>query len=393
MRLLPRSQEFGSRSTFFADLIAGITVAIVALPLALAFGYASGLGAAAGLTTAIIAGLVAAVFGGSNFQVSGPTGAMVVVLAPLVNQFGAKSVLLVGFGAGLILMTAALLGIGHHVHKLPTALVEGFTAGIAVVIALSQVKEITATSMSLLISVVIAIAVYIAAHYLPKLPVSLLLVLAATGLNQLGLGLQTVGELPSNLFAFDGNFFDFKWALVVPMFSVAALAALESLLSARVADKLAGGSQKHDADRELLGQGLANVSSVFFGGMPATAALARTAVNVRTGAKTRSSAVVHSIVLAIAVLALAPLFSQIPLAALAGVLVATAAHMVKPSELFKTARQSWLDAIVLCATLIATVFTSLTEAVIIGGLLWLALSRTGLKTAQPPVDQDETLGD
>ncbi|MFM6980898.1 MAG: SulP family inorganic anion transporter [Micrococcales bacterium] len=381
--------------TFVADAIAGITVAIVALPLAIAFGISSGMGAEAGITTAIIAGFVAAVFGGSNYQVSGPTGAMVVVLAPLVATDGKAAVLFVGFGAGLILIIASILKIGHHVHKLPTSLVEGFTAGIAVVIAMSQLPELSESTAALVTGLVTALGIYLAAHFLPKLPTSLAAVIIVTVINQFGLNLKTVGDLPTNLFNFDLGFFNQSnyLNLVIPIFSVAALAALESLLSARVADRMAANGSEHNADKELRGQGLANLASTLFGGMPATAALARTAVNVRSGAKTRAAAAIHAVVLAVVVLAFAPLFSQIPLAALAGVLVATAAHMIKPSELLKTAKASPLDAIVLVITLLATIFTNLTTAVIIGGIIWFALRKTRLKTTEPPVDQDETLGD
>ena len=174
------------------------------------------------------------------------------------------------------------------------------------------------------------------------------------------------------------------------------LAALESLLSAKVADRMRGGGEKHDANKELFGQGIANLVVPFFGGVPATAALARTAVNVRSGATSKSSALIHSIVLAAVILLAAPLVAKIPLAALAGVLLATTAHMVKPRELIHIARISWLDAIVMVATFIATVTLNLISGVLVGLALALALRKTKLgriSRTYPVVDEAETLGD
>jgi SulP family sulfate permease len=177
---------------------------------------------------------------------------------------------------------------------------------------------------------------------------------------------------------------------------VAALAALESLLSAKVADKMRGGGEQHDSNRELFGQGLANIAVPFFGGVPATAALARTAVNVKSHAQSKLAALSHSVILAIVVLLFAPLVAQIPLAALAGVLLATTARMIKPRELIALAKETRLDALVLIATFAATIFIDLISAVIIGLILSLALRRTRLAAIDrryPPVDENETLGD
>jgi SulP family sulfate permease len=184
--------------------------------------------------------------------------------------------------------------------------------------------------------------------------------------------------------------------LIPSAFAVAALAALESLLSAKVADKMRGGGEKHDSNRELFGQGIANIAVPFFGGVPATAALARTAVNVRSNAQSKLAALSHSIILALVVLAFAPLVSQIPLAALAGVLLATTARMIKPRELLTLAKETRLDAIVLVCTFTATVFIDLISAVIIGLVISLALRKTTLAKIDrryPPVDERETLGD
>lgn len=402
------------------DLLAGLTVALVALPLAIGFGVASGAGAAAGIATAIVAGLVAALFGGSRFQVSGPTGAMTVVLIPLAATHGIAAVLLVGFLSGLLLIAMGALRLGSHIHKLPTALIEGFTAGIAVVIALQQVpaglglkaakgESILAGAWGavvawfahpawapMLTTVIVAVGLIWAGHRWHKLPFSLIAVVLVTAANGLGhLGLTSVGALPA-FGSISTNWFGAleHWqALLVPAISVTMLGALESLLSAKIADRMRPDVQPHDSNRELIGQGLANLAAPFFGGIPATAALARTAVNVRAGAQSRWAAAFHAIVLAVFVLALAPLVEQIPLAGLAGVLIATASHMIKPSELKQTLRRSRLDALVLLATLVVTVFANLTAAVLVGLVLFIGLRRTRLSQSSIPIDDEETLGD
>lgn len=423
MRLLPKRAELVENfATPRIDLTAGLTVALVALPLALAFGIACGLGAASGIITAVIAGFIAALFGGSRYQVSGPTGAMTVVLLPIVNQFGRDAVLAVGLMAGVLLVSASLFGVGHHVHRIPTAVIEGFTAGIAVVIALQQVPTavgvnleatehvwqtawlaLSAGSAINWVSVTIAVAatamVLVGERLLPRVPFALVAVATALACGLIfGLDTARIGDLPSLLAAPSGDFLSkVNWIALVPSaLAVATLAALESLLSAKVADRLVGARERHDSDRELFGQGIANLVVPFFGGVPATAALARTAVNVRNGAKSRLAATSHAVFLAAIVLALPTLVAQIPLAALAGVLFATTAHMVKPSELKTLARESKLDALLLIATFAATILMDLISAVLIGLALFLLLRKTRLAVVDrryPPVDEKETLGD
>jgi len=406
--------------SYLADLSAGLTVSLVALPLAIGFGAASGAGAGAGIATAIVAGLVAALCGGSRFQVSGPTGAMTVVLIPLAASQGISAVLLVGFLAGLLLILAGLARLGQHVHKLPTALIEGFTAGIAVVIALQQIptglgqtggkgEGILASALTsvaefvktpnwtaLATTAVVACGLIWAGHRWHKVPLSLMAVVVVTAVNLVvNLGLPEVGALPQFGSVSTGFFGAISgWpSLILPALSVAMLGALESLLSAKIADAMRPDAEPHDSNRELIGQGLANLVSPFFGGIPATAALARTAVNVRAGAKTRYAAVLHSVFLAVFVLALGSLVERIPLAALAGVLISTAYHMVRIGELKATARGSRLDAIVLVATLLVTVFSNLTAAVITGLVLFIGLRKTRLSERATPIDDEETLGD
>ena len=374
------------------DLVAGLTVAIVALPLALAFGVASGLGAQAGLATAVIAGIVAAVFGGSNFQVSGPTGAMTVVLVPVVNHHGVPGVLMVGFMAGLVLIAMAAARLGRYVRYLPVSVIEGFTAGIAVVIALQQVPaalgvtnatgdkvwalaaDAVRRSVSnphpapLLVALAVAALMLGGARWRPGVPFSLIGVAIVTVLAKVfDLGLAPLGHLPANLPAPSLGFLDLGaiGALTTAALAIAALAALESLLCATVADGMTVNEQ-HDPDRELFGQGLANVIVPMFGGVPATAAIARTAVNVRAGASSRLAAVTHSLVLLVVIFAAAPLVSDIPLAALSGVLFATCVRMVEAGSIRTLMRATRSDAIIVGLTFTVTVAVDLVTAVGVG---------------------------
>ena len=425
VNLLPTKADFKDASRNpLRDLVAGFTVAIVALPLALAFGIASGLGAEAGLTTAIVAGALAAIFGGSRLQVSGPTGAMTVVLMPIFHNFGAGGVLLVGLMAGILLTITAFAGIGEQVHRLPTAVVEGFTAGLAIVIALQQFPFIfgvqpsdsekvylkageaiasatfEASTAPVLIAIGVAAAILLISKIAPRVPSALIMVFLATlTANTFGLGAERIGDIPSRIGNFDLGFLHFEswWTLIPSAVAVAVLAALESLLSAKVADQMRGGGERHDSNRELFGQGMANIVVPFLGGVPATAALARTAVNVRSGASSKLAALSHSAILAAVILLLAPVVAQIPLAALGGVLIATCVHMIKPTELLTIARDSWLDVILLVATFALTIFVDMITAIVIGILLALLLRRTPLAKKldrrYPPVDEKETLGD
>ncbi|MFH9472977.1 SulP family inorganic anion transporter [Streptomyces anulatus] len=375
------------------DLLAGLTVAIVALPLALGFGVASGLGAEAGLATAVVAGALAAVFGGSNLQVSGPTGAMTVVLVPIVAEYGPGGVLTVGLMAGALLIMLALLRAGRSMRYVPAPVVEGFTFGIACVIALQQIPNALGVAApegdkvlvvawraveafaggpnwtALGITIGVAGLMLAGARRFPGVPFSVVAVVAATLAAQVFHldGATPIGALPAGLPAPSLGFLDLSAAgsLLAPAVAVAALAALESLLSATVADGMTTG-QKHDPGRELFGQGIANLAAPLFGGVPATAAIARTAVNVRTGAGSRLAALTHAAVLAVIVFAAAPLVSRIPLAALAGVLLATAVRMVEVGALRAMTRATRSDAVVLVLTAVATLVLDLVLAVVIG---------------------------
>jgi len=403
--LLPRSSDWRAARPR-RDLPAGLMVGLVALPLALGFGVSSGLGAEAGLVTAVVAGAVAAVFGGSHVQVSGPTGAMTVVLVPIVVSYGPQAVLVVGLMAALVLIGLAYSGAGRFIHYVPVPVVEGFTVGIAAIIALQQVPAalgVSAHADRVVLLAADAIGTWVSSptwasptlttlvialmwllRRRPTLPGALVAVAVASLANAtFALGASTIGAIPAGLPA--PRLPDIPWnsldALILPAVAVAALAALESLLSATVSDSMRVG-ERHDPDRELFGQGLANLAAPLFGGVPATAAIARTAVNVRSGARSRLAALTHAAVLLVAVLVAAPLVGRIPLAALAGVLIATAVHMVRVSSLSALLRSTRGDAVVLTTTVGATILLDLVTAVLLGLVVagFFALRQTARTT-------------
>lgn len=379
-----------------------MTVGIVALPLALAFGVASGLGAGPGVVTAIVAGLVAGVFGGSHVQVSGPTGAMVVVLAPLVARHGAEAVVAVGVLAGAVLIVGAALRLGRLLDYIPWPVVEGFTLGIGVIIFLQQVPLVVGTAglepghtavvairsvldasgvaviETLSLGAIVAAVMVLAPRIWPRLPASLPAVVIATVFAGLvGWQAPSIGELPAALpsLKIPAIGLGDLGALLPAALAIAALAGIESLLAAKVADGLTDVAP-HDPSRELFGQGLANIASSLSGGMPATGAIARTAVNVRARARTRMASITHSVVLLVVVIAGSGLVARIPLAALAAVLMVTAVRMVgwrRVGEVLGTTRA---DAVVLLVTATATIVFDLIVAVLVGiavaGVLTLA---------------------
>jgi len=382
------------------NLLSGVTVAVVALPLALGFGASSGLGPEAGLATAIVAGALAALFGGSSVQVSGPTGAMTVVLVPIVARYGPGGVLMVGLMAGVLLVLLALFRAGRYMRFVPTPVIEGFTVGIAAVIALQQVPsalgvEAPEGENTLLVAAEAArgfaaepdwqapalalgtaAVVLLGGRLLPRVPVSILAVAGAGALVAFTpLTAAPVGDIPAGLPAPSLDFLDpaAVGPLLTSAVAVAALAALESLLSASVADGMTGGP-RHHPDRELFGQGLANIVTPLFGGVPATAAIARTAVNVRSGASSRLAALTHALVLAAVVYAAAPLVGAIPMAALAGVLLATAVRMVDAAAVRSIMRTTRGDAAVLVCTTLVTLAFDLVLAVLVGLVLSGALA-------------------
>lgn len=422
LALLPRPGDYaGLRTSWRGDIVAGVTVGVVALPLALAFGITTGLGADAGLITAIVAGLVAAVFGGSNVQVSGPTGAMTVVLVPIVAEHGPDGVFVAGLLAGVLLLAAALGRLGRFLAYMPWPVVEGFTVGIAAIIFLQQVpaalgvakpegENAAAVAVRAVRdfaadaqwqSVALVVLVVIVMVGVPKLhrsvPASLLAVTVATVLAEAAsFDVARIGALPDSLPTPSLPAMSLSQIrdLASAAFAVAVLAGIESLLSAKVADGMADVT-RHDPDRELLGQGVANLASPLFGGVPATGAIARTAVNVRAGARTRAASAVHAVVLLLIVLFAGGLVSKIPLAALAGVLIVTANRMVETHNVRAVLRSTRSDAVVLVATAAATIAFDLILAVEIGVIIaaFLALRHIALSSeaAEEPVAVDDLI--
>jgi len=394
-RTVPRRTDYADLPrSWRADLLAGLAVMVVALPLALGFGVTSGVGAAAGIATAVVAGLVAALLGGSHLQVSGPTGAMTVVLVPIVARYGPESVPVVAIMAGGLVVIAALLGIGRLVQFIPWPVIEGFTAGIGVIIAVQQVPLALNISqdpgrphgenaalvalrslgyvdwLAALPALAVVAGVGLLMVYLPRwrrsLPAAIIAVVVATVVAEIThLDIDRIGAIPAALptpripvLTPEATSTLFSAAL-----AVAALAALESLLSARVADGMADDIERTKPNRELFGQGMANIASGLFGGLPATGAIARTAVNVRAGARTRVAAASHAVFLAGVVVLAAPLVARIPLAALAGVLIVTAVRMVDRFAARAIWRSGRAGALVFTLTFATTIVFDLVVAV------------------------------
>ncbi len=392
--LLPSRRDYADLPrTWRGDVVAGLTVGIVALPLALAFGVSSGAGAEAGLVTAVVAGLVAGIFGGSHVQVSGPTGAMVVVLAPIVASRGPGALGAVCLIAGVLVVLAGVLRLGRAVGAIPWPVIEGFTLGIAVIIFLQQVpaavgvpaaghdaNAVVAAVQSVgearwpqalwaLVAVLAVAAIMLLAPRIhPGVPGSIVAIVLVTVIAvATGLPLATIGALPAGLPLPSLPSLDLSTlsGLAGPAVTVAALAAIESLLSARVAASHSD-TGAYDPDRELVGQGLASVAAGMFGGMPATGAIARTAVNVRSGARTRLAAVVHALLLLAVVGVAGPIVADIPLAALSGVLMVTAVRMVSLRTVGAVVRSSRAAALLFVLTAVITVSVDLIYAVGIG---------------------------
>ena len=401
------------------DVIAGLTVGIVALPLALGFAITTGAPASAGLTTAIIAGFLAALFGGSNYQVSGPTGAMTVVLVPIVASYGVSALPALGIAAGLIIIAISAFRLGTYIDRVPLAVMEGFTLGIALIIAIQQIPlifDVPKAEGSHTVSV--ALATLRRALDEPVHWSSIGLAFATLTLKRLWPRLKKLLHIPFHipasalavvivsLFAYFANVdatridnlprtlslnFEFSFPdmpvvhFIYAAIVIAALGAIESLLSARVADGLAHREIDHDQPRhqpnkELFGQGLATIASVSVGGLPATGAIARTSVNVHAGARTRLAAMIHSLFLLFVVLFLAPVISYIPTAVLAGVLLGTSLRIANPRSIREALQSTGPQRLVYCATALAVLFIDLIWGVIIGLAIHYIAQKTERKT-------------
>jgi SulP family sulfate permease len=404
------------------DLLAGLTVGIVALPLAMAFAMASGVSPQAGIFTAVIGGFLAAALGGTRLSVSGPTGAFIVVIYGIVAKYGVANLLICTMMAGGILILMGLLRLGQVIRFFPMPLITGFTNGIAVLIFLTQLKDFFGLPLASMPSgffAVLAALRHSLPHFDPRtLAVSLacllLIVLWPRRLNKLlpspfvvlvlGTGisaafhlpLATIGSkfggIPQGLphFALIPLHLDQLQQLIAPAFTIALLGAIESLLCAVVADSMT--SDKHDANQELIGQGVANLLVPFFGGIPVTGAVARTATSISNGGRTPVAALVHAVVLLLILLLGAPLAAYIPLAVLAAILVSVALKM-GDWQIRKIRQFPLHDTAILLSTFVLTVVFDLTVAVEIGLLMSAVFfirsmaSHTGVHLLRPEYAQ------
>lgn len=400
---------------FSKDLMAGITVAAVALPLALAFGVSSGATAAAGLLTAIISGFVISLFGGAFYQISGPTGAMAAILMSIIAQYGLSGVFTATIMAGILLILAGIFRLGRVTAYIPMPVISGFTSGISVIIALGQLDNffgVTSKGSTAIekfasyftngfspnmISVAIGAAVIIFMLVYPKkwnavVPSSLVSIILATAVCAIfSLNVGTVGKIPSSLlldqrFTFENfRIADMK-GLINPAISIAALGMVESLLCGASAGRMTG--VRLDNDRELVAQGIGNILAPLFGGIPATAAIARTSVAIKSGAQTRLAGMFHAVVLLISMLALGPIMAKIPLAALAGVLLVTALRMNEWSTIKYIFSHKFKGAMLkFIVTMLATILFDLTVAIVIGVVVSLVL--LAVRQAKLEIHYDE----
>jgi SulP family sulfate permease len=405
--------------TFLHDLLAGVTVGLVALPLAMAFGIASGVTPQAGLYTAVVAGFLISALGGSRTQIGGPTGAFVVIVAGIVAKFGLSGLSLVTLMAGVLLLVMGLTGLGAAVRFIPRMVVIGFTNGIAILIASTQIKDFFGLRtppvpseflprMRLLTSHFASLNPYalglglctlaillIVPRINRRIPASIVAVLVCTAASALfHLPVETIGSrfggIPRGLppFAIPDLHADHILPLIPAAFTVAMLAALESMLSAVVADGMTG--DRHNSNVELTAQGVANIVSPLFGGIPATGAIARTATNIRAGARSPVSGMIHALTLLAILLVAAPLASYIPLTTLAAVLFVVAYNMGEWHEIGAIFHLDFAAISVWLATFALTVFADLTVAVAVGLTLaaLLYIYRVADTTTVSPVTDD-----
>jgi SulP family sulfate permease len=408
-----------SAHDFGADLLAGLTVGLVALPLSMAFGISSGVTPQAGLYTAVVAGFLISALGGSRMQIGGPTGAFVVIVAGIVAKFGVSGLALVTLMAGGMLVLMGITGLGAAVKFIPRPVTIGFTNGIALLIASTQIKDffglttgpvpsVFTARMSVLAqafttlswpAVMVGLLSLATIVFWPRvtkrIPGSIVALLVSTlGVTLLNLPLETIG---SRFGGVPAGFPHFHWPefhaehilpLLSPAFTVALLAAVESLLSAVVSDSMSG--DRHNSNVELVAQGLANMASPLFGGIPATGAIARTATNIRSGARSPISGMIHAATLLAILLVAAPLARFIPLATLAAILFVVAYNMGEWREIGTIVRLSKQDIAVWAATFALTVLADLTVAVEVGMMLaaLLYIYRVSQTTTVMPVTHD-----
>lgn len=381
-----------------SDLAAGVTVGVVALPLSMAFAIASGTTPERGLFTAIVAGIIMALLGGCRFQIGGPTGAFVIIISDIIARQGYDGLVIASLIAGVALVLMGLLGMGKLLKFIPYPVTTGFTSGIGVLIFSSQIKDFfglpvanmpsdfigrlhacalalpSLSVQTLCLGLLTLLTMLAVRKYIPRVPAPFVgIVVATLGAWALGLDVETIGSrfggIPASLphlnTALDFNV-DMR-SLIPDAMTIAVLAGIESLLSAVVADGMSG--ERHDSSTELVGLGLANLGSVLFGGIPATGAIARTATNIRAGAYSPVSGVIHALTLVFFVVACAPLASLIPLASLAGVLMLVAWDMSEPYRFKRVLFAPLSDSLVMVTSFALTVFVDLTVAVEVGVVL------------------------
>ena len=383
---------------FRQDLLAGLSVAAVALPLALAFGVAAGATAAAGLVTAILAGLIIGGLSGAPYQISGPTGAMSAVLIVLAQKYGLPGVWVAGTLAGLLLLAIGVARLGRFIAFIPGPVITGFTSGIALIIFIGQIDNLLGVQTAAAESAAEKLLGYLRGGYVPdwrsvviglvvigamllwprrlnnRFPSSLLGIILATGLSTLvQWPVRVIGSIPQTLLLDDRlTLAAIPWAqwpdFIAPTLTITALGAVESLLCGAVASNMTG--IRLQANQELIAQGVGNLLIPFFGGVPATAAIARTSVGIKAGGQTRLVSVIHSLALLASMFVLAPVMSRIPLAALAGVLMVTAWRMNEWEAVQYIFRRRFKTAIItFSVTMLATISLDLTQAILIGAFL------------------------
>jgi sulfate permease, SulP family len=389
---------------FLSDLIAGFTVGLVALPLAMAFAISSGLPPQAGLYTAVVAGFLISALGGSLTQVGGPTGAFVVIVFGIVAKYGVDGLFLCTLMAGILLVILGVTGFGTAVRFIPRPVVIGFTNGIAVLIASTQIKDFfglkidrvpgdflgrmeairsnfhTLSLESTFLATTSLVLIIIAMRFIKRVPGTIIALFAGTALSiVLKLKVETIGTrfggIPRGLPHLTAPHFSHETlhamiALLSPAITVAMLGAIESLMSAVVSDRMSG--DKHNPNVELIAQGVANIASPLFGGLPATGAIARTATNIRSGAKSPVAGMVHALTLLAILLFAAPLASYVPLPVLAAILMIVSYNMGEWKEIPQLFKLTWADISVWLVTFGLTVFADLTTAVE-SGMIWAAL--------------------
>lgn len=392
-----------TKQTFFRDLAAGITVGIVALPLSLALAIATGVPPIVGLYTAGIAGTLASLFAGSRFSITGPAAAMVPILAAIIQQFGTDKLLTITLIAAAFLIVFGLVGVGKIIVKIPESIVLGFTAGVAIVIIAGQLnaflglsgivkhehfwanfletlQHLLTFSWPTILIGLLSVAIIVWGNkvkYLAKVPATLMAVTVATLLVQfapfLG-GVHTLSEafgaITLGLPHITMPTVSFSPDFILPAFKIAFLVAIETLLCAMVADRLT--KTKHNPSQELVAQGIGNLGSAFFGGIPSTAVIARTGTAVKNNAASRLTGIIHGATILAFLAVLAPLANAIPLAALSAILIVTAVRISEYKEVLKAIKKHALDFdLTLVVTLVLTVFTDLTIGVSAGIILYV----------------------